>query len=158
MPSGDDMTDQRTETASESPMASLKNLGPALLVLRQMLGISGGEVARRAGVGKSQLSKYETGKELPKLPSLQKILDIYGVDFAALFVLVRMLDRVSTRRLAIQPALELEVLSQFVTATERDSLSELMAAVVRFSYVNLNTRVQAALGSSRKAPDRGAED
>ena len=36
-------------------------------------------MARLAGIGKSQLSKYESGKELPKLDSLEKVLLVLNV-------------------------------------------------------------------------------
>jgi transcriptional regulator with XRE-family HTH domain len=113
-----------------------------------MLQLSAAEVARRAGVGKSQLSKYETGKEVPKLSSLQRVVDIYGLDLAGLFLLVRTLDQFSVSR---WPAsLELGVLSQFVAPAETEALTELTAAVVRLFYANLNARVQVALTSTRK--------
>ena len=51
-----------------------RHLGLSLSVLRSLRGKSQSQVAREAGIGKSQLSKYENGKELPKLESLAKIL------------------------------------------------------------------------------------
>ena len=56
-----------------------ENLGPALGLLRELRQYSQAEVARRAGIGKSQLSKYECGKELPKLDSLERILNVLRV-------------------------------------------------------------------------------
>ncbi len=50
------------------------HLGKALSLLRSLRGMSQGRVARSAGLGKSQLSKYESGRELPKLDSLARIL------------------------------------------------------------------------------------
>ena len=50
------------------------NLGRTLSLLRELRGKSQASVAREAGIGKSQLSKYENGKELPKLDSLEKVL------------------------------------------------------------------------------------
>jgi transcriptional regulator with XRE-family HTH domain len=124
-----------------------------------MLQLSAGEVSRRSGVGKSQLSKYETGKELPKLFSLQRVVDIYGFDLAGFFALVRMLDQISARRSALLPSLELEVLGQFTTPSEEQALSELTAAIVRFFHANLNARVQSAQESAtRKARVRGGAD
>ena len=51
-----------------------QNLGRAIAHLRELKGLSQAAVARRAGIGKSQLSKYEGGRELPKLDSLEKVL------------------------------------------------------------------------------------
>jgi transcriptional regulator with XRE-family HTH domain len=69
-----------------------ENLGTALALLRGVCKFSQAEAARRAGVGKSQLSKYENGKELPKLDSLERVLSVYGVGADGLFTVVRVLD------------------------------------------------------------------
>jgi transcriptional regulator with XRE-family HTH domain len=69
-----------------------ENLGTALALLRALCKLSQAEAARRAGIGKSQLSKYEHGKELPKLDSLEKVLSVYGVGADGLFTVVRVLD------------------------------------------------------------------
>ena len=49
-------------------------LGRTLVFLREMKGFRQSALARAAGIGKSQLSKYEGGKELPKLETLERIL------------------------------------------------------------------------------------
>ena len=51
-----------------------ERLGLCLRTFRELSGKSQASVAREAGIGKSQLSKYENGKELPKLDSLGKVL------------------------------------------------------------------------------------
>jgi transcriptional regulator with XRE-family HTH domain len=51
-----------------------ENVGKALRLIRELRGKSQAGIARQAGLGKSQMSKYENGKELPKLPTLKKIL------------------------------------------------------------------------------------
>lgn len=66
-----------------------EHVGLCLRTFRDLSGKSQAGVAREAGIGKSQLSKYENGKELPKLESLAKVLAVldvspltffYGVD------------------------------------------------------------------------------
>lgn len=80
--------------ATKQERASLfRNLGLALKVLRELRGINQANLARQAGLGKSQLSKYENGKELPKLDSLERALNALGTDPLALFYLVHLLDR-----------------------------------------------------------------
>lgn len=69
-----------------------RHVGLALSTLRELKGQSQVEVAERAGLGKSQLSKYENGKELPKLESLGKVLNVLGSDPFGFFYVVRMLD------------------------------------------------------------------
>lgn len=56
-----------------------ERLGLCLLMFRELSGKSQAEVAREAGIGKSQLSKYENGKELPKLESLGKVLSVLDI-------------------------------------------------------------------------------
>ncbi len=60
-------------------------LGTTLRTLRESAGLTQAELARRAGMGKSQLSKYESGKELPKLPSLEKLLRVLDIEPLTLF-------------------------------------------------------------------------
>ncbi|SRR5579885_3663505 len=69
-----------------------ENLGPALVVLRELRGFTQAEVAEKAGIGKSQVSRYEGGREYPKLESLEKILTVLGVSAAGLFNVVSVLD------------------------------------------------------------------
>lgn len=69
-----------------------ENLGPALAVLRELRGFTQAEVAKKAGIGKSQVSRYEGGREYPKLESLEKILIVLGVSPAGLLNVVSVLD------------------------------------------------------------------
>jgi len=73
------------------------NLGPAVRRARELRGTSQAEVARQAGVGKSQLSKYEQGKELPKLESLERVL--VALDFGSLdfFYMLHLMDHEADR-------------------------------------------------------------
>jgi transcriptional regulator with XRE-family HTH domain len=68
------------------------NLGKALSLLREIRGKSQAEVARGAGIAKSQLSKYEKGKELPKLGSLKKVLDALEVGPFEIFYTMHLID------------------------------------------------------------------
>lgn len=66
-------------------------LGRTLRALRESKGISQAELARRARLGKSQLSKYERGKELPQLVTLEKLLDALGAEPLTLFYTAHLL-------------------------------------------------------------------
>lgn len=68
------------------------NLGRTLGLLRELRGKSQAHVAREAGIGKSQLSKYENGKELPKLDSLEKVLNALDVGHFEFFYTLYLLD------------------------------------------------------------------
>jgi transcriptional regulator with XRE-family HTH domain len=74
-------------------MAMFTNLGRTLGLLRELRGKSQARVAREAGIGKSQLSKYENGKELPKLDSLEKVLIALKVSYFEFFYTLHLVDR-----------------------------------------------------------------
>jgi len=67
-------------------------LGPTLRELRESAGLSQAELARKAGVGKSQLSKYESGKELPKLPTLARLFRVLEVEPLTFFYVAHLLQ------------------------------------------------------------------
>lgn len=74
-------------------MGMFKNLGRTLSLLRELRGKSQARVAREAGIGKSQLSKYENGKELPKLDSLEKVLNALKVGYFEFYYTLYLVDR-----------------------------------------------------------------
>jgi transcriptional regulator with XRE-family HTH domain len=73
-----------------------ENLGRTIAHLRELKGFSQGALARRAGIGKSQLSKYEGGRELPKFDSLEKVLGALEVSPHQFFHLFYLIDRSAT--------------------------------------------------------------
>lgn len=81
------------------------NLGRTLALLREMRGYSQLALSRKARIGKSQLSKYENGRELPKLETLEKVLAVLDVQPISFFYTVAMLDSLVDR--LEQPAPEL---------------------------------------------------
>lgn len=72
--------------------SSFSNLGRTLFLLRDLKGTSQSALAKAAGVGKSQLSKYENGKELPRLDSLDRMLAALGVGYLEFFYTMAMVD------------------------------------------------------------------
>jgi len=70
-----------------------QNLGRTLILLRERTGKSQAAIARKAGIGKSQLSKYEKGTELPKLDSLERALIALGVGYFDFFRALDVVDR-----------------------------------------------------------------
>src|SRR6266545_928888 len=70
-----------------------ETLGLTLRVFRELAGCSQAEIARKALIGKSRLSKYENGKELPKLESLGKIITALETTPLLVFYLSSVLDR-----------------------------------------------------------------
>jgi transcriptional regulator with XRE-family HTH domain len=72
-------------------MEMFRNLGPALRLIREERRLTQAELARAAAIGKSQLSKYESGKEKPKLESLEKLLSVLSVRPVDLFAIMNLL-------------------------------------------------------------------
>jgi transcriptional regulator with XRE-family HTH domain len=75
------MSRQR-KTAEDIQEAKL--LGRALAALRVSRGMTQGQVAERAGIGASCLSKAERGRSYPRQSVLKRMLAGMGVSFAAL--------------------------------------------------------------------------
>jgi transcriptional regulator with XRE-family HTH domain len=71
------------------------NISRTLTLLRDMRGKSQVDLAKAARIGKSQLSKYETGKELPKLESLEKVLKALEIGYPEFFYALRLVDGMS---------------------------------------------------------------
>lgn len=74
-------------------MGMFSNLGRTLSLLRDLRGLSQAQVAQDAGIGKSQLSKYENGKELPKLDSLEKVLHALSLGHFEFFYTLYLIDQ-----------------------------------------------------------------
>ena len=72
-----------------------EKLGKALALLREIRNLSQAALARKAGIGKSQLSKYERGRELPKFDSLEKILKALEVSAHQFFYVFYFIDTAS---------------------------------------------------------------
>jgi transcriptional regulator with XRE-family HTH domain len=100
------------------------NLGLALRLLRELRRLSQTSLARQAGIGKSRLSKYENGKELPKLYSLERLLEILEVRQDAFFGVIATLDGLH-EQLVAEPGTELTF---FTTVPSARSIPPLDAA------------------------------
>jgi transcriptional regulator with XRE-family HTH domain len=70
-----------------------RNVGRALVRLRERTGKTQTAIARAANIGKSQLWKYESGYEMPKLESLERVLGALGTDCYTFFWVLDLLDR-----------------------------------------------------------------
>jgi transcriptional regulator with XRE-family HTH domain len=71
---------------------SFDKIGRALAMSREGRGLSQLELAAACGIGRAQWSRYERGKELPKLPTLEKILGALAVEPEEFFRFLRSLD------------------------------------------------------------------
>ena len=70
----------------------VSNIGKALAMTRQQSGMSQHQLAVRCKMGRSQTSKYEAGREIMKLDTLEKLLSALNIEPEHFFRLVRSLD------------------------------------------------------------------
>ena len=129
------------------PLGMFGNLGRTLALLREMRGYSQLALSRKARIGKSQLSKYENGRELPKLETLERVLSVLDIQPISFFYTVAMLDSLAGRlddSLAKMP--ELPPLPLPLTLLQ-PNLDELFSVTVGqfLRMYRLQTEVQARL-------------
>jgi transcriptional regulator with XRE-family HTH domain len=68
-----------------SPLRIFSDLGRALRLLRaEVAELTQVAVAARIEISQGRLSRYETGRKLPDLATLDRILTCYGVDLEGL--------------------------------------------------------------------------
>lgn len=131
-------------------------LGRALRILREQAGLSQTHVAREAGMGKSRLSAYENGKELPKLDSLARLLRVLEVRPLWLFYLVELLDR-SKARESLPPAALLQAgAAPFLEEGEEAAFRSLFDQLLGFYGRSIEARALAAAGRSAVSPPERA--
>jgi transcriptional regulator with XRE-family HTH domain len=70
-----------------------RQLGLALQIVRHKSGLTITQFGKRARVGKSQMSKYENGKDFPRLETLTRILDSLEIEPIRFFYLMYQLSR-----------------------------------------------------------------
>jgi transcriptional regulator with XRE-family HTH domain len=83
---------------ADVPGEMFRRFGLCLRIFREISGHSGTSIARSAGIGKSRLSKYELGRELPKLSSFEKILTALELSPLTFFYALAALERGFTKR------------------------------------------------------------
>jgi transcriptional regulator with XRE-family HTH domain len=81
-----------------------RNLGKTLTLLRQLRSKSQALLAREAGVAKSQLSKYESGRELPRLDSLEKLLGALDIGVNEFFYTLTMVNERGAALASLEPS------------------------------------------------------
>lgn len=66
----------------------LQSIGVTLLAIRRQRGVSQAELAERSGLGRSHLSRYESGRTWMNLTTLLRMLEVLQVTPEAFFRLV----------------------------------------------------------------------
>lgn len=122
-----------------------EHLGPALRLLREQEGLSQTRLAREAGMSKSQLSKYETGKELPKLDSLARILRALDVQPLWLFYIAGVLGNPGQGdSLPTHALLQAAGKSPFLQPAEEAAFRNLFDQLLGFYRHSIEARVLSA--------------
>jgi len=129
-----------------------EHLGAALRLLREQAGLSQTRAAREAGMGKSQLSKYETGRELPKLDSLARLLQALGVQPLWLFYVANVLGSPGPGDSLPAHALLQAGTSPFLHPEEEAAFRSLFDQLLGFYRHSIEARVLAAARKPTAAP------
>ena len=134
-----------TEPATDS---FFRNLGPTLVLLRELRGKGQRELARAAGISPSQLSRYEKGKGLPQLNVIERnvrSLDLTPIDLFYTMALVDLREEeMAVGKLPIgEPNLLLtgKLLGRPVSDALRQVLDGLFALQAQFVGLSLERRL-----------------
>ena len=133
---------------SASAQGMFAEVARTLRLLREKAGLSQAELARRAGIGKSQLSKYESGKELPKLPTLARLLEALETDALTLFYSAHLLEH----RAEIAPATLLVTSTRPYGDPALESFRRLFGHFLESFEVLMASRLLQSSHSSHKQP------
>jgi transcriptional regulator with XRE-family HTH domain len=133
-----------------------EHLGAALRILREQAGLSQTDVSRQAGMSKSQLSKYETGRELPKLDSLARILRALGVQPLWLFYIADMLGSPQPGNSLPAHALLQAGASSLLHPAEEAAFRSLFDQLLSFYRHSIEARVAAARKPTAAPPGTAA--
>ncbi len=125
-----------------------QRFGLALRILRELSGLSQAALARKARVGKSQLSKYESGKDNPKLSSLEKLLRAMNVRPVILFHVAEWLDRIAQQEIPSILTAECEPL---MNENERDGYAKVLIDLTALFEAQIERRVRSAIKEDTRA-------
>jgi transcriptional regulator with XRE-family HTH domain len=122
-----------------------ETLGLTLRVLRELTGGSQAELARKARIGKSQLSKYENGKELPKLESLRKITVALGTTPLVVFYVSFVLENAAEVTAGLRAEILHQATGSLLTGREALRFRELFDHCLALHEAAVEARILAAL-------------
>ena len=89
---------RRTRKQIEEGREEAKALGIALMVLRRSRGLNLFQLSQACGATRSSLSRYETGKQLPRLDTLRPIMKAIGLPTATLYEMQRLVEELTQGR------------------------------------------------------------
>lgn len=137
--------------------------------LRAFKNMSQGKVAENAGISLQAYRNIENGRSIPRVDTLQKVANTFGVGIHELVVPVRSLTQVRFRALKKMTAREQIVVEVGSWLEKFDALEELLGDHVRYNFsdlaailerdcetpcdpVEVAKRARAALGLGAKEP------
>ena len=132
-----------------SEWKAFAKLGEALWWLRDRRALNQAEVAKRATLTASSLSRYESGQAMPSLKRLQRILEALDADVLQLGLALRVCQGMGGNLLDLPPGL---------SDRERSALT--VSALAFRDFVETVAERLDALPASRATPaaGRGAQD
>ena len=132
-----------------SETRAFSKLGEALRWLRDRCVFNQAEVAKRATLTSSSLSRYESGRAMPSLTRLQRILEALDADVLQLGLALRVCQGMTKSLLDLPPGL---------SDRERSTLT--VSALAFRNFVETVAEQLDALPASRATPaaGRGAQD
>lgn len=140
----------RAEVSTRPRSALFGQVGLALQALRELRGSSQAALSRKAGIGKSQLSKYENGKELPKLDSLEKILLALEIRPHTLFYVSQILSQILEDNDFPSPLLaEAGFGANLLTQKEQEAYSRVLLDLMNLFQCQLEGRIRATVKHER---------
>ena len=131
-------------------------VGLALRILRELSGVSQAALARKAGVGKSQLSKYETNKEKPKLDAIEKLLRALNARPLILFYVMELLEGIAQHKL-LPTLLLTSDCAPLVNQNERDGYTKLLLDIIALFEAQIEGRVRRAVQGEMQSLRRNSE-
>jgi transcriptional regulator with XRE-family HTH domain len=127
-----------------------ESLGLTLRVVRELNGWSQAELARKAQIGKSQLSKYENGKELPRLESLGKVIVALETTPLVVFYVSSVLERAGRGSMAARADLLEQGAAMILHGEESRRYREVFDSFLGLFEAAAQERVLAALPRPRQ--------
>jgi transcriptional regulator with XRE-family HTH domain len=84
--------------SSSSDREEWRSLGLALMVLRRARGLNLYQLSQASGATTTNLSRYERGKQLPRLDGLTRIMKAIGLPAATLYEMQRFIEELTQGR------------------------------------------------------------
>jgi transcriptional regulator with XRE-family HTH domain len=126
-----------------------QRIGLALRILRELSGTSQAALARKAGIGKSQLSKYETNKDRPKFDALEKLLSALEVRPVLFFYVAELLERVAREELSMEALVTSEP-GPLIDQNEREGYARVLLDLTDLYEAQIVRRVRSAITNHDK--------